>query len=103
MADQLLLAETLSVLTQEICRLLNETGQSALASQVPELRIVDRCRCGDWFCASFYTQRKPKGAYGPAHYSLELQPAEGILILDIVDGAIAHIEILNRDEVRQKL
>jgi hypothetical protein len=98
-----LLADTLPPLSQELGRLLEEKGQLKLAHQVPGLRIVDRCRCGDDFCASFYTQPKPPGAYGPGHFSLELEPNEGMLILDIVDGVIAHVEILNRDDIRQKL
>jgi hypothetical protein len=63
------------------------------------LTIVERCRCGDDFCASFYTQPKPKESYGPGHDSMELEPTEGMLILDIVDGRIAHVEILHRNDI----
>jgi hypothetical protein len=35
--------------------------------------------------------------------NLELEPAQGMLILDIVDGVIVHVEILNRNDIRGKL
>ena len=74
-----------------------------LAAQVKRLVIVDRCRCGDDFCASFYTQPKPEGAYGLGHRSMELEPAEGMLILDLVNGTIVQVEVLYRNEIRDKL
>jgi hypothetical protein len=55
------------------------------------------------FCASFYTQPKPEGKYGPGHDCMDLDAAQGMLLLDVVDWAIAHVEILNRDDIRQKL
>jgi hypothetical protein len=67
----MLLAETLPELAQGLQRLLwAETPES-----VPTLKIVRGCGCGDDFCASFYTQPKPKGAYGPGHYTLALETA----------------------------
>jgi hypothetical protein len=41
----------------ELERLLKKSGEPELAAQAPQLTIVDRCRCGDDFCASFYTHR----------------------------------------------
>jgi hypothetical protein len=98
-----LLAETLPSLAHELEQLLQKEGEAELAAQVPRLKIVDRCRCGDTFCASFYTQPEPKGTYGPSHRCLELEPGEGMLLLDVVANEIAHVEILNRDDIRQKL
>jgi hypothetical protein len=34
---------------------------------------------------------------------MELEPAEGMLILDVVAGTIVHVEVLYRDEIRKKL
>jgi len=78
-------------------------GEAELAAQVPKLTIADRCRCGDDFCSSFYTQPKPKGPYGPGHRCLDLDAPEGMLLIDVVEGKIAHVEVLNRDDVRRKL
>src|SRR6266446_8263121 len=101
--EPMLLTEMLPVLAQELQQLLQAQGQLELAAQIPGLAIVERCRCGDDFCASFYTQPKPKGSYGPGHDCMDLDAAEGTLLLDVVDGTIAHVEILNRDNIRQKL
>jgi hypothetical protein len=98
-----LLSEALPLLSQELQQLLTEAGEAELASQVSALRIVDRCRCGDDFCASFYTQPKPKGAYGPGHRNVVLDPAKGMVILDVVDDVIAKVEVLHRTEIRERL
>ena len=63
----MLLTEALPQLAREIEQLLKKRGEPELAAQVPRLAIFDRCRCGDDFCASFYTQPKPEGRYGPGH------------------------------------
>jgi hypothetical protein len=78
-------------------------GDSELASQVPRLAIFDRCRCGDDFCAAFYTQPKPKDGFGTGHRNLALTPDERMLILDVVAGEIACVEVLDRKDVRRKL
>jgi hypothetical protein len=46
-------ADTLPTLAAELQELLTKAGRTELASQVPGLKIADRCRCGDYFCASF--------------------------------------------------
>ena len=100
---QLLLTDTLPALAAELRQLLTENGEIKLAEQVPGLMILDRCRCGDDFCATFYTQPKPNGAYGPGHRNVALAPEEGMLILDVVGQEIACVEVLYRNEIRQKL
>jgi hypothetical protein len=97
------LTEILPSLAIELEQLLKNQGESELAAQVSQLAIVDRCRCGDDFCSSFYTQPKPEGSYGPGHRCMDLDAAEGMLLVDVVAGKIAHVEILNRTDVRCKL
>jgi hypothetical protein len=65
--------------------------------------VQDRCRCGDNICATFYTQPKPEGSFGPVHRNVALTPEEGMLILDVVAGEIACVEVLDRKDVRRKL
>jgi hypothetical protein len=96
-----MLIELLPALAQELQQLLIEEGESALAAQVPGLRIVDRCRCGDDFCSTFYVRPKPTGAYGTNHRNVALTPKEGMLILDVVDEQIECVEVLYRDDVRR--
>jgi hypothetical protein len=95
-----LIVESLPAFAQELERLL-AADEPGLAGQVPQLRIVDRCRCGDGFCATFYVQPKPEGAYGPGHRNVTLEPETGMLILDVVNERIAAVEVLYRDEIRE--
>lgn len=99
----MLLTETLPQVARELEQLLKERGELDLAGQVSTLEIVDRCRCGDDFCASFYTQPKPEGAYGPDHRCFDLDAAKGMVVLDVVSGLIAQVEILNREDIRTLL
>ena len=98
-----LVSEALPLFATELESLLREQGESELAAQIENPRIVDRCRCGDDFCATFYTESKPEGAYGPDHRNVEVTPKDGMIILDLVDGRIAGVEVLFRDEVRNQL
>jgi len=90
-------------LSRELTELLITAREPGLAVQINDLEIVARCSCGDEFCASFYTAPKPVGSYGPKHRNLELGPANGMIILDLVDDRIVHVEVLYRDDVRSKL
>ncbi|MGZ4856256.1 MAG: hypothetical protein ACXV96_13660 [Candidatus Angelobacter sp.] len=99
----LLLFETLPALSLELERLLIEAHEPALSAQVHTLTIVDRCRCGDDFCATLYTEPRPQSSYGPNHRNVELSPSEGMLILDVVGSKIACVEVLYRDEIRKAL
>ncbi|MGA8222436.1 MAG: hypothetical protein WB780_12340 [Candidatus Acidiferrales bacterium] len=97
------LSDTLPAFTAELRQLLEEQGESELAAQVSRLAILDRCRCGDDFCATFYTKPKPIGGFGPGHRNVRLMPEDGMLILDVVAGEIACVEVLDRNDVREKL
>ncbi|MGB7497160.1 MAG: hypothetical protein WBR26_11545 [Candidatus Acidiferrum sp.] len=97
------LVEILPAFAAELQRLLTEKGEPELAVQVPSLRIFERCSCGDDFCGTFYTQPKPKGAYGPGHRNVVLAPDDGTVILDVVEDQICCVEVLDRPEIREKL
>jgi hypothetical protein len=98
-----LLAETLPDFALELEQLLAIAGKPELAAQIPGLVILDRCRCEDDFCSSFYTQPKPEGHYGPGHNCMDLDAGEGMVLLDVVAGKIAYVEVLNCDDVRRNL
>jgi len=93
------LVESLPDLAQELQRLLLAENERALAAQVRELQIMSRCHCGDDFCSTFYTKAKPEGAYR----NVALNPENGMLILDVVDDRIAAVEVLYRDEIRERI
>ena len=101
MEASLLLIDLLPSLARELQDLLTKQREPNLAAQIPRLRIFDRCRCGDDFCATFYVQPKPMGAYGKGHRNVLLEPDQGMLVLDVVEGEIACVEVLYRDEVRK--
>jgi hypothetical protein len=97
------LIEVLPALAAELEELLATQGEHTLATQVRELNIVDRCRCGDDFCSTFYTEPRPQGSYGKGHRNVELEPADGMLILDVVKEKIVCVEVLYRDEIKRTL
>ena len=98
-----LIVDALPSLANELANLLVKAGEPAFAAQVKELRIIDRCRCGDDFCATFYTEPKPDGRWGPGHSCIELEPTKGMIILDVVASRISCVEVIYRDEVQKVL
>ena len=98
-----LLVDMFPALSTELQQLLTEQGESKLAVQVPGLTVIDRCRCGDDFCGMFYVLPKPVGASGPDHRNVALSPKDGMLIIDVLANRIAAVEVLYRDEIRQRL
>lgn len=98
-----LLVEAFPKLSEELQYLLGTVGEPTLAAQVPGLLVLDRCRCADDFCATFYVRPKLAGSYGPNLRTIPLEPTTGMLIIDVLDGMVASVEVLYRDEVRQKL
>jgi len=95
--------ELIPELATELTRLLQAEGHFSLADQVSTIEIVERCRCGDDFCATFYTAPPPRGAWGLGHETIALDPDEGYLNVDVLNGKIVSIEVLYRDEVRDFL
>ena len=66
------LAHALPTLATELEALLCAANEIELAETIPNLLIVDRCRCGDSFCATIYMVPPPQGPWGPGHYTLPL-------------------------------
>jgi hypothetical protein len=90
-------------LVSELQQLLAQEGEPELASQVAQLCIVERCRCGDFFCSTFYTASRPTGPFGPGHRTIALTPEAGYLNVDVVGANIVQVEILYRDDLRTKI
>jgi hypothetical protein len=98
----MLLVESLPEFSRELTQLLIAAGKPALAAQVDRLETVAKCGCNDDFCASFYTAPKPE-KHAKDRWALEVQPADGMILLDVVGDTITFIEVLYRDDVRAKL
>ncbi len=88
-------------LLAELVSLLEGEGERELALSARDLRIVEDCGCGDDFCQSFRTASHPAGQpYGPGHRCVCLLPSRGMLNLDVVDGRIMYVEVLDRPPLR---
>jgi hypothetical protein len=90
-----LLRDVYPNLTAELIALLEEEGESDLATCALDLRIHARCGCGDSFCQSFYTAPRPNGPYGPGHRCVQLLTARGMTVLDVVGDQIVHVELVD--------
>ncbi len=98
------LRDTLPGFAREVEQRLREVGRPDLAGQVTRLRIADRCRCGDDFCASLYTEAKPAGGWRQLHETVPLRGGPyGLINVDAMMGRIVAIEVLFRPEVRRAL
>lgn len=103
MANQLMVADALPDFATELTSALCQQGATDLALQVRTLPLIDRCRCGDDFCATFYTAPRQAGAYGAGHENVEVEATIGMTILDVVHGKICCVEVLYRPDVQQAL
>jgi hypothetical protein len=87
----------------ELGHLVRVSDRPELADQIPGLPVVTRCMCGQDNCAHFYTAPPPNGAYGAGHANLVLAAETGLVVLDVVDGQIIALEILDRPDVKRLL
>ena len=98
--EAMLLSEVIPDVAAELAQGLLLESRPELAAQVAELRLANRCRCHDSFCASFATE-----AIEPWPDSAEriICPMRGLSAVFAVDGRIVYVELLNRPEVRARL
>lgn len=101
--DRPRVVELLPDLAAELVKALTEAGELELASQVNSLRIVELCGCDDDFCASFYTGPKPDGGWGSNNKNVVPPIETGMVVLDVVDGIIRYVEIIDRDDVQSAI
>jgi hypothetical protein len=92
-----LLREVNPTLSAELITLLRKENEHELAADAENLRIFADCGCGDDYCQSFYTVEPPDGPWGEGHSNIMLDPARGMLILDVVHGRITYVEVLYSD------
>jgi hypothetical protein len=84
---------------------LDEQGDEHLAQQLSALNVVAMCGCGDEFCGSFYTTAPPEGAWPPSSDTVlvEGETPGMMVVLDVVDGEIAYVEVIDEPELRRRL
>jgi hypothetical protein len=90
---------------RELEHLLTEAGRPELARSIPTLQIFGRCPCSDLACASFFTLPYvdtlvlwPRGGE-----TIPLPAQRGKVSVDVANGFIVAIEVLNRRDVWNSL
>jgi hypothetical protein len=98
------LLEVLPGFSAELVEALLGQGDPDLAAQVPGLRVVALCGCGDHVCGSFYVVPPPDGPWGPGHRDVVVVGiAKGMVVLDVVGEMITFVEVLDRPDVAGQL
>jgi hypothetical protein len=96
------LSRALPDFAAETRRMLLRCEEAALADQVDDLWIYDRCRCGSEDCATVYTAAE--AAPGPAQRSAGGGFEDtGYVLIDVEDNWIVRIEILGSPELAKAL
>jgi hypothetical protein len=93
--------KALPQLAQELESGFRKIGQVDLAATVSELDIVERCRCGDEGCGTFYTLEKC--VWSGKKLEQIVPVVEGLYAVDVFSNKVACIEILDRKDVEDKL
>ncbi|WP_330346243.1 hypothetical protein OHA09_34225 [Streptomyces longwoodensis] len=101
--DHPLVRDLFPDLVTELIALLEAEGERELAVCAWDLRLFEECACGDGFCQSFRTAAHPGGQpYGIGHRCVPLLPAQGLMCLDVVDGRIMYVEIIDRPPLHRR-
>ena len=91
-------------LAERIEKALRAQGEAPLADQVADLRVTRVCECGEPYCGSFWTSSLPMKKWLIRGREVELADGgEGSVVLDVVRGQIAYVEVLHLDEVRDAM
>jgi len=91
------LIDVMPELADEIREVLFDMGEYKLAKSVAALSLVDRCRCGEVDCATFYTMERAKWQDKPLKHVVPGK--DDILEVDVLDDTIVCVEILDREEI----
>jgi hypothetical protein len=79
-------------------------GEGRLADQMQALRITAVCTCDQPFCGSFHTLSRPMKRWFIRGRQVELADGgPGEVVVDVVRGEIAYVEVLYLDDVREAL
>jgi hypothetical protein len=98
MSEKPKLRERAPAFAAELEEALRSEGRPELAEQVAGLRVTALCGCDVEGCASFSTVLPMKRWLRRG----KLVPA-GDLVVNTIDGEIAHVEVLDRPDVRAAL
>ena len=103
-SDGPLVEAVLPQLAARIEAALRAQGEPRLADQVATLRITAVCPCDQPFCGSFHTLRRPFMRWFIRGRQIEVHDdGPGEVVVDVVRGEIAYVEVLDLDDVRAAL
>lgn len=98
---QIFVRDAFSALAAELRQLLIEQDDPELAAHVRGWRFSTVATAGEDSCATIYTRPKPKGSFGQGLRNVRLSPDDSaFLVLNVVDGDIECIELLERLDMR---
>ena len=101
MSEAPLVAFVLPELAERIEAALRAQGEGRIADQVAGLRITGPCTCGQPFCGSFQTLKMPIKRWFMRGRQIEVRDGgPGEIVVDVVRGEIAYVEVLHLDDVR---
>lgn len=88
-------------LAEEISEALTNMGQRHLASSIQDLEILERCDCDNSGCAAFYTAEKHTWSGQKIKH---LSPnVKGLFSIDVCQNKIVFVEMMGRQDVRERL
>ncbi len=95
------LIDEMSKLAKELEASLIAIEENELAKTVVSLTITGRCECGDDNCGTFYTLEKEK--WLGKKLRQVVPSVDKLYAIDVFENQLACIEILDRNEVTEKL
>ena len=104
MTEPPLVRDVLPAFAERMEAALRAQGDPRLADQVPGLRITAVCPCELPVCGSFHTLNRPFKRWFIRGRQVELADGgPGVVVVDVVRGEIAYVEVLDLDDVRETL
>ena len=101
MTDAPLVTRVLPELAERIEAALRAQEEPRLADSVGGLRVTRVCTCGQPYCGSFHTATWPMRRWFMRGRQIQLEDGgPGEIMVDVVRGEIAYVEVLYLDDVR---
>jgi hypothetical protein len=99
-----LLRSVLPAFADRLETALRVQGEARLADQVDALRVTAVCPCEVPSCGSFHTLRAPMKRWFIRGRQVQLADGgPGEIVIDVVRGEIAYVEVLGVEGVRDAL
>lgn len=98
-----LLGQLLPSFAAELEASLLRDQEATLAAQIVNLPIREPCRCGDSSCSGFFTAQRPQTLWRVGRKVVTPAMSQGMVILEVTDGMIMFVGVLECDALRQAL